>query len=274
MLKNIQKGNPEIDKPEIKLWICNQETANAYCSGDGNIFVYADLIRKLENESQLAYIICHELAHYHCNHVDKSEIERIRIINSDSLELVLNKISKEDYGQRNKIFNALKQFIYSKNFHVRKDETEADSLGLIFFSKTNYNISEAPKALFLLDSIENEKYRIQGGVVEVFDHPDFKFNLDWITEDKSSLSFFNMIDDEDKLIDKDSIKTHPDCLLRKESIENQIDKLNIAKSFVTLNDKDFKNIVEKMDLEMINSALNIKNYSRAFLSLLCIKFYL
>src|SRR5262245_25727508 len=57
--------------PRLQLFISRSGVPNAFNSGDGNVVVNIGLLPYLENESQLAFVLCHELAHQYFDHTEK-----------------------------------------------------------------------------------------------------------------------------------------------------------------------------------------------------------
>ena len=72
IIEVIKSKNPILEHVEIRPYYCYDEEANANMAIYGTMRVYLGLIEVLENESQLAMIIAHELSHYTRQHSVKS----------------------------------------------------------------------------------------------------------------------------------------------------------------------------------------------------------
>lgn len=89
-------------KSEIKIYVTRIPEQNAFALVDGSIFIHIGMMAKLQNESQLAYIIAHEIAHYKFRH-------------SISILSDISKIKREE-KKRDRLSSAIQQwkFLSSK----------------------------------------------------------------------------------------------------------------------------------------------------------------
>lgn len=105
---------------------------NASCWADGTLFVNLSLLPYLDNEAQLAFILCHEISHFQKKHslqAFQKEEELREQISSDT----------------DKLFDFLR--------FSREHELEADVSGLDLYLKTSYPPSEALEALKQLEKV-------------------------------------------------------------------------------------------------------------------------
>jgi predicted Zn-dependent protease len=58
---HIRQANPQL--PPVQLVLSRNPEPNAHAVGNSTVMLNVGLLGRLENESQLAYILCHELAH-------------------------------------------------------------------------------------------------------------------------------------------------------------------------------------------------------------------
>jgi beta-barrel assembly-enhancing protease len=108
--------NPEL--ANIRFYTIKTNVINAFSTKQGIIFVTQGLVAQLSNESQLAFVLAHEIAHYLRDHI----IDGYR----DNLGLSKSRVSYED---------KIKQYsTYSKD-----REFEADRLGLELYHKAGYS---------------------------------------------------------------------------------------------------------------------------------------
>ena len=59
----ITNESPEL-KGQLQFFLLESNEVNAYSLSNGCILVTTALIAQIENEAQLAYILCHEIIHY------------------------------------------------------------------------------------------------------------------------------------------------------------------------------------------------------------------
>jgi hypothetical protein len=183
-------------KDKIRVYIVRSSELNASCFSNGTVFVNMGLIAKVKNEAQLAYILCHEFAHYISKHSLKSLVEYSKIDNRRSLRKKLHD-------------KVLLKFRYSK-----ENEIEADAFGYAIYKKLGYNYLQAESALELLKTtnlpFEN---------VDIAD--TFFVNKGFPTPEKYFLSEFNTSNMLENL--DDSYLTHPNIIARIEELKSVFD---------------------------------------------------
>lgn len=220
LLSDILNKNNIISN-NYKILLSKDSEINAYAIGDGTLVLNYGLFLAVENEDELVFVICHEIAHQNLNHV-KSEIENYAIQStSEDIIKKTNEIRKLKYNKATLANNLLKTIKY-KNYNQRRTkEVEADSLGLIFYKKTLRNpkyaitlLSKLDKANKENDSISIEDYKL------CFEKNDFKINTKYFETEES---LFRKYDYKNNFA-IDSLKTHPDCNTRINLIKNKIEK--------------------------------------------------
>jgi beta-barrel assembly-enhancing protease len=124
--------------------IRDDETLNAFCTPGGFIYVYTGLIKFLDNETQLAGVMGHEIAHADRRHSAKQMVQQYGV---QSLIAVL---TGGDGSQLAQLAGNLLQLRFS-----RSDETEADDYSVRYLLGTEYD-PQGAKYFF-------EKISAQGG---------------------------------------------------------------------------------------------------------------
>ena len=124
----------------------NDKVKNAWCMPGGKIAVYTGILKITQNDNALAAVMGHEIAHA----VAKHSIERA----SQALTVNLGTQIADIFlgGAINRTRNSVGQASGMDIFQLgifnpfgRKQETEADYLGLIFASLAGYDIRESVK---------------------------------------------------------------------------------------------------------------------------------
>ena len=161
----------------------NDKVKNAWCMPGGKIAVYTGLLKITKNINGLAAVMGHEVAHA----VAKHSVERA----SQALTVNLGTTVADIFlgGAINRTRNTIGQNTGMDIFRIgifnpfgRKQETEADYLGLIFSSLAGYDIRESVK---LWQRMADKK---KGKEPPVFlsTHPSSKKRIEnlnnWITE--------------------------------------------------------------------------------------------
>ena len=165
------------------LLVDNDKVVNAWCMPGGKIAVYTGLLKVTKNTDALSIVMGHEIAHAVARH----SVERM----SHAMTINLGTTVADIFlgGAINRTRNTVGQNTGLDIFQLgimnpfgRKQETEADYLGLIFSSLSGYDVRESVK----LWQRMAEKNKGKEPPVFLSTHPSSKKrieNLDnWITE--------------------------------------------------------------------------------------------
>ena len=126
--------------------IDNKKVRNAWCMPGGKIAVYTGILEVTKNTNGLAAVMGHEIAHA----VAKHSVERASrgVIFNTSTQLIDifsgGKLSQVNRATGMNTVGLLSQLGIMNPFS-RKQETEADYLGMIFSSLSGYDIRETAK---------------------------------------------------------------------------------------------------------------------------------
>ncbi len=121
----------------------NENIINAWCMPGGKVVVYTGLLPVTQNETGLAVVMGHEIAHAIARHGNERMSESL-LINLGGL--VLEEALKNKKQETQFLFLGL--YMIGSNLALslpnsRMQESEADKLGLIFMSMAGYDPSEA-----------------------------------------------------------------------------------------------------------------------------------
>ena len=128
------------------LLVDNDKVANAWCMPGGKIAVYTGLLKITKNTNALSIVMGHEIAHAVAKHSVERASQAMTInIGTQVADIFLG-------GAINRTRNTIGQNTGMDIFRIgifnpfgRKQETEADYLGLIFSSLAGYDIRESVK---------------------------------------------------------------------------------------------------------------------------------
>jgi hypothetical protein len=187
---------PDLRK-KIRIYIVKSPAVNAFATNSGMVFINLGLLAQLETESQLAFVLSHELTHFTKKHVINRYVEDQRIVEGKNM-----------YRSQSKEEKMLSRSNYSKEL-----ETEADLEGLDLFLKSEYS---------------NQKLN---GVFDVLQYAYLPF--DDITFEKSFLESENLQFPATYFLDKvkaiappaaedEEKSTHPSIDTRRTYILNKI----------------------------------------------------
>ena len=165
------------------LLVDNDKVVNAWCMPGGKIAVYTGLLKVTKNKDALSIVMGHEIAHAVARH----SVERM----SHAMTINLGTTVADIFlgGAINKTRNTVGQNTGLDIFQLgimnpfgRKQETEADYLGLIFASLSGYDVRESVK----LWQRMAEKNKGKEPPVFLSTHPSSKKRIEnlnnWISE--------------------------------------------------------------------------------------------
>jgi len=121
----------------------NENIVNAWCMPGGKVVVYTGLLPVTQNETALAVVMGHEIAHAIARHGNERMSEALLVGLGG---MVLEEALKEKKETTQLIFLGL--YVVGTKLALelpnsRMQESEADKLGLIFMSMAGYNPEEA-----------------------------------------------------------------------------------------------------------------------------------
>ena len=107
ILDTVLVGETELRK-KLRVYAVRSSIVNSFTTDDGIILVNIGLLAQLENEAQLAFILCHEVAHFTESHVINSYVQN---------EELKSNISKYQHGSFDE--NLLAKSRFSKDLEKR-----------------------------------------------------------------------------------------------------------------------------------------------------------
>lgn len=225
---NIIKANPELNG-KVTVLVSKNTEPNAFCYGNGIVVFNIGLLNRYRSESQIAYTLCHEFSHQILNHNNRNIYTKAYKATDKELLKELKTIAKSEFYANKKITERLLTLVSELMSYSRDDEMAADSLGYKFFLNTDYNLLEAQTTMDILDSLEIQDRQQTIELKKFFTLPQVPPGKYWFDyNSKSSLAAM----DKDTFSFPDSLKTHPDCKVRKAKLasyprDNKQRKLNI-----------------------------------------------
>ncbi|MFN0216774.1 MAG: M48 family metallopeptidase [Saprospiraceae bacterium] len=218
MLATVKMANPDIMAKEVRFYVSRDASPNASTYPDGVILFNIGLLASCENESQAAFVLCHELAHHELTHGANSLAKRFDALYSKQAKEKIANIAKQDNAYE-KALAYLKDFAYDHSRHGREHESEADSLAAVLLAGTPYDARQAIGALKMLDTVDTDFYAVRFDIASTFNFPDYPFKAKWLESENTLFQDGSRV--FDGAMNKDSLKTHPDCLLRAATIDQR-----------------------------------------------------
>ena len=218
ILSQIVSGNPKLLPKKPILLIDRSSSVNAYAIG-GNLFaVNLGLIAFSENREEVALVIAHELSHNILQHPENSMKERAEWLTSDEYKKSLNSILDSKYERYSRLKKVFEGFSFDRNRHSRYHESDADSLAVVILK--NSHIPFDAKFFLRLDSTDEiYKKPLMHPVKDFFLNYNLHFEDTWTQKRSRGLSTRNYSFKDTSTL-SDSLKTHPDCIVRYEKTKS------------------------------------------------------
>jgi len=119
--------------------LIEDKTVNAWCMSGGKVVVYTGLLPVSQNDEGLATVLGHEIAHAVARHGSERMSDQMLVqLGSTSLSAAMSSKPKETQAMANAAFGIGSQVGVLLPFS-RKQENEADYMGLIFMAMAGYN---------------------------------------------------------------------------------------------------------------------------------------
>jgi hypothetical protein len=258
---NIVNANPELKTLGTRFLFSRAYWPNAFSAGEGTIVFNIGLFSRLNNESEMAFVLCHELAHLYLDHSNKTIAQYVNTIYSDEFQEKLKELSKKEF-ERNKELNQLeKKVVFTTRRHGREHESEADSIALRFIKNTRYDATAALTCLALLDEIDKDTYDTEQGLPALFNFADYPFKERWIKKEEAFFGSNNLKNLTTK--EEDSLKTHPDCKLRIKQLTPVVSNIDAKnRSAFVVSAGQFDSLKKVFAFEILEYCYNSDNVSR------------
>ena len=141
-----EMSDPTVNFDWEYILIDNKKIKNAWCMPGGKIAVYSGMLDVTKNEDGLASVMGHEIAHAVAKHSVERASRGVLLNTGTQLFDILSggKLSQINRTTGMDTVGLLSQLGIMNPFS-RKQETEADYLGMIFSSLSGYDIRETKK---------------------------------------------------------------------------------------------------------------------------------
>ncbi|WP_426491948.1 M48 family metalloprotease [Hymenobacter sp. 102] len=130
---------------DVKI-IRDDQTQNAFATPGGHIYVYSGLIKYLDNETQLAGVLGHEIAHADRRHTSR------QLQNQYGISVLLSLLLGENQNTLADVASGLGQLKFSRDY-----ETEADTYSVEYLNGTNYYACDGAAGFFIKAQNEGQQ---------------------------------------------------------------------------------------------------------------------
>jgi hypothetical protein len=256
LLSEIQKSNTDLKNLKFNINFSRATSPNAFSVGDGTLIVHLDLLNTLSNEAELVSVLCHEIAHFKLNHRNKSVQKHVEKLTSKELKKEEREINSLKYNKQKRAEKLIQDVVYSRKSKSRIHEIEADSLGFVFYKNTNYNPAQVINSLAKLESSDIEKDSlIAEDYKKFFTTKNQKFVDEWL--EMEDFSKYHYSKEHIFKWNVDSLKTHPDCAERINTIKS---KKFVDKPDFNIDSKAFNKLKLNAQYERVYNFYFFKEY--------------
>ena len=139
-------NDPTVNFDWEYILIDNKKVRNAWCMPGGKIAIYSGMLEVTKNKNGLAAVMGHEIAHAVAKHsVERASRGQLLSAGTQIIDILSGgKLSQVNRTTGMNTVGLLSQLGIMFPFN-RKQESEADYLGLIFSSLSGYDIRETTK---------------------------------------------------------------------------------------------------------------------------------
>ncbi len=254
VINAVAKANPTFDFSRIHILVSRDEDFNAYSTGEGTIVVNIGLLNRIENESELVFILCHEFSHFILNHSDSAIYKKLQSRNAKAFKAQIKEIKKAKYDQLSKLKKVLREDIYLEKQNSRDAERQADSLGLVFLRNTRYSESGAVNSIQLLMKLKNTSAYENLNIFEYLNRQPNEI------KQSTFIKGGKHVDEEDYL-DSSLIKSHPELEERYESFLKKV----AANNTNTENSAGFEAVKRDCFFEFDEALIKMGHFDQALL---------
>ena len=228
----LEENELDSEKERIQVFTVKSPSINAFATDQGILFFTTGLMARLENEAQVAFILCHEITHYLEKHNVNSYIMKktSRLLRTSELVESLSKFSKEN-------------------------EFSADKKGFELFKNLDYPKEASINALNILGKSHVSNYSEKFDL-SIWEDDEFQF--------PTTVYRDSVVKITPRLEEKDSISSHPSIKKRTEELQSLIKHSDSQNNSLSKQQtKQFSKIKEIAIFETLNQNVLESNYQRA-----------
>jgi Zn-dependent protease with chaperone function len=261
----IYDANPQLPR-RVKVVAVRSEVPNAMSFGEGTIGITLGLLAKLKTDAQVAFVLSHEMAHFHASHSDMHLRTLARLNYDKELKKKIDDVKRSEYNRYSKMKEIFTGMGFSITQHSREHEHEADSLGFSYLINTKFNPQSALAVMAILDSVDFHADERSIDFKKHFDFKSYSFKPTWAVYTKSTTwhaSFETA----------DSLKTHPDCKRRIAALDRQWTRINKRSGEDNIG-MGLQSVRPMSQFELVESLYHFKSYGKSlFLTLQLLNTY-
>ena len=152
---------------QYKFFVIEKDELNAFTVPSGRIYFYKGLLDKLVTDDEVAFVLAHEIGHSAARHTVKKFQASLGY--GLLMNLILSQVGEGAQSVAGEASGAVMNVVFSA--YGRKDEYQADSLGVKYMYLAGYDLQGAVKALAALEVEEKKGAGAAGMPLILRTHP-------------------------------------------------------------------------------------------------------
>jgi len=255
-------ANPEC--AATKIILTSSPVPNAFSVGDGTIVVYTGLLAGLENEDQLAFVLCHEIAHFLLEHSTKGLVKEINTYYSKEFKDKVKAANQVEFNRNEQLENIYKNVLFNSRYHHRDLERQADSLAYRLFLKTPYAPTQAQRLIQLFEYMDEPLRDSTLRLNTHFGSSQYPFQQHWLEKSQGSVwGETKILQSAAEKTLRDSLSTHPDWQNRLHWIEALAQLTSPDVSKIATPENGYTAIKYLSTIESVESWFNHERYDKS-----------
>ena len=256
------KANPQFNSEQVALYLSRNMAPNMSSFGEGTIVLNIGLLRRLENESQVAFVLAHELAHLQLNHINQEIIAPSKVKANIAMQKEIERITKLNYKHNETGQQLLSGTPYNSSRHSNIHEVETDDLALEIMANAGYAVKEAPKVIENFKTINEPKYKANINIRNAFNRELYPFKEEWKHEKNNLAAFFEK-ESVGKLFNYDEkfLFTHPNLDERQTNLNSKLGNFEAGK-IAQQPQQNHDAAVQQADFDFVLSNYQYGNYGQ------------
>lgn len=241
ILQRLVENNTIRNTPE-RILLSRDPIINAFSIGEGSLELSTGLLSRVRTESELAFIIAHELAHYEREHFLMGFM--MRNIGKREASKEANKLGRGKISDGG--LQTIQNYVYGQLRYSRGMEIEADSFAIRYMQNAGFNDRDGLRALDILDSARYPKYPLGDSLFLVFNFREYPFKVEWL---RNKTDGYERNPSHTQIFRNDSLNTHPNIPLRKERMARLFDV-----DYERIPDRQIERFIKTCEFENVRSS--------------------
>ncbi len=215
ILDKVREANPAHVAKDQRVWIAREASVNARCYGNQLLSVDLGLVAAMHSEDEVAFVVCHELAHQALDHFSREALARVKRQGSRKARKRVRELEEGSFSELEDYF---KSIAFERSRHSRYGEAEADSLALVLFSNTDYEEHAPVTAMRVLAKAGQPTPESRFDLQRALSVPGAPAPDAWFDElELNPLTYYDQLTSAER----EALRTHPSTEVRLANLTEQ-----------------------------------------------------